>query len=703
VETTTNERSRSRGRAVLVAVLLPIVMALLGIVPAGSAADPCGEGFRQMLGGGGEVLCTHGDDAETDPIVAAAAAGGTRTDGVLPSVPVACQTDGIDGHRVQVLYVHRKGAQDRRAALSSSIDRWIGQVAWTFEASAARRGGVRVVRFVTTRNGSGCRADVRSVSVAGDAIGDFSRTVQAIQAAGYNERGRTYLLLVDDDTYCGLATAPRDDRKVANNAAETQIGYARVDRRCWDTGDRGFHSIAAHELTHTLGAVQASAPGATAGGHCRTEWDLLCYADAAGVKLDIRCQDRNSRTSGAGDHNDRLLDCTGDTYFHPAPRSGSYLARHWNVADHTALLRGRASGAGHVGSNPVVARDPRGRTQTWSNDTLGGAHRPLLAAAHGFEACDVPVQVRVPREEAAGDVVGGLVDTVDRVANGPQPDPVLDAAVRDAVARINGAVGRTVLIYDGALVDGNRGDGVLDLTWASLSTLADARVQVRDVRIRSAEVLVDRGRVEAAGTTARRLFATHALAMGLGVGRVDVPTDVMARVPRSDASDTVALRALRHLYRSCDIDPRLSTVGRVAAADDLPSVDAVVSDTGAPTTGAVVVTEPEDAPDRVASPAPAADRAEDTGAAEAPVAPDAGPADPGAPGAVIGALRRDGDAVTSAEATSAQAPVDVRAAGTIVGDAVTARSPLFVGGAALWLLAALLWLAGARQPAAGRR
>ena len=42
---------------------------------------------------------------------------------------------------------------------------------------------------------------------------------------------------------------------------------------CW------VDTVAAHELLHTLGAVQASAPNATDYGHCTDEWDVMCYRD----------------------------------------------------------------------------------------------------------------------------------------------------------------------------------------------------------------------------------------------------------------------------------------------------------------------------------------------------------------------------------------------------------------------------------------
>ena len=51
--------------------------------------------------------------------------------------------------------------------------------------------------------------------------------------------------------------------------------YASVSAMggCWIAG------VAAHELGHTLGAVNNNAPNASGYGHCTDEWDVMCYQD----------------------------------------------------------------------------------------------------------------------------------------------------------------------------------------------------------------------------------------------------------------------------------------------------------------------------------------------------------------------------------------------------------------------------------------
>ncbi len=82
-----------------------------------------------------------------------------------------------------------------------------------------------------------------------------------------------------------------------------------------------------HELMHTLGAVQDSAPHSSQAGHCFDEWDVLCYDDGGPTSgLTFPCAHLPFAI-------DEALDCGQDDYFNPAPALGSYLATHWNTAN----------------------------------------------------------------------------------------------------------------------------------------------------------------------------------------------------------------------------------------------------------------------------------------------------------------------------------------------------------------------------------
>lgn len=73
-----------------------------------------------------------------------------------------------------------------------------------------------------------------------------------------------------------------------------------------------------HESMHNMGAVTTSAPDSNGYGHCRTDHDVMCYAEQ-GVSTYLACPYLQ-------------LDCGDNSYFHAGtPPIGSYLANNWNA------------------------------------------------------------------------------------------------------------------------------------------------------------------------------------------------------------------------------------------------------------------------------------------------------------------------------------------------------------------------------------
>ena len=85
-----------------------------------------------------------------------------------------------------------------------------------------------------------------------------------------------------------------------------------------------------HEVMHTLGAVQPSAPHFSGGAHCYELYDVMCYTPKDGTVDEYL---RNCDLIGEAPNPGKPLDCGADDYFNPSPPPGSYLAAHWNVYD----------------------------------------------------------------------------------------------------------------------------------------------------------------------------------------------------------------------------------------------------------------------------------------------------------------------------------------------------------------------------------
>ena len=228
------------------------------------------------------------------------------------------------------------GRPDRSATLFPNFATWAATATTTVNDSAAQTGGVRHIRYVTD---SACNLVIAKADVASAAMGTFSTYVSELKAKGFNRSDRKYLTWADTNTYCGIGELYVDDKPTATPGLSTSNynnghpgvsgAIARTDNGCWGMAN----SVEAHELTHNLGGVQATAPNATAGYHCRDESDRMCYVDGSGVTMVQRCPSAN----------ERLLDCNHDDYFSTNPPANSYLATHWNVAN-SAFLAGSNPG-----------------------------------------------------------------------------------------------------------------------------------------------------------------------------------------------------------------------------------------------------------------------------------------------------------------------------------------------------------------------
>jgi hypothetical protein len=317
-----------------------LVFAGLRQAPVGS---PCEGGWELELPGR-RVGCTHGPDPAPAGVDVtqersleeiaffSGDIGGASTE---TSGDVYCDGDGVSGNRVQAVYAYPAGGADNFSAVAPSLTRWAAAADEAVNASAAKTGGVRHVRWVTSAD---CKLEVLKVALSSAGVASLSGTVSDFDALGLNRADRKYLVWVDAYVYCGVANVAADDRATQenkNNGPGRPGMVARVDRGCWG---RAGTPLEVHELVHTLGGVQMTAPNAAGTYHCRDEYDVMCYdddgtkdglvwADGTLVPLRYLCPSEQ----------ERLLDCRGDDYFNTSPAQGSWLAKHWNVADSSFL------------------------------------------------------------------------------------------------------------------------------------------------------------------------------------------------------------------------------------------------------------------------------------------------------------------------------------------------------------------------------
>ncbi|MEV6494156.1 hypothetical protein AB0M20_36875, partial [Actinoplanes sp. NPDC051633] len=238
-------------------------------------------------------------------------------DFVMGNHGVACEGDGRTGKRVQVMYLHAYGTPSRFTDFAGSIRVWAAGVDAIYDASAAETGGSRHIRYVTTPS---CRVDVAEVQVPRDGLASFRKSIDALRTLGYDRTDRKYLIFADANVYCGISTFVPDDRPGAGNRNNGGPAFARVDSGCWSA------SMAAHQVTHALGAMLRGSPRASGVGDCTDDHDLLCSG-------------RSGRSTMCPKKHENRLDCGHDDYFSINPPKRSWLAQHWNVARSEFLLR----------------------------------------------------------------------------------------------------------------------------------------------------------------------------------------------------------------------------------------------------------------------------------------------------------------------------------------------------------------------------
>jgi hypothetical protein len=338
-------------------------------------------------------LMAAGTVAQADQLTGLATsipAGQSRIPGLLSHVPAACVGTGSDGNRVQVLYVVEADKVNRFAAVEASLASFAADVDDVFALSSRKTDSGRRVRWV--QDGL-CNISVLNVTLPAGSLGTSANTsgafngmVAALKTAGYEISSRKYLAFADAAALCGIAEKYNDSAKIQNYNDGTVPMYARVDSQCWSTQWTGTNTPA-HELMHSLGAVQPDAPNATAYGHCTDDSDTMCYVDSSGKPMRQMCPvDQEA-----------LFDCGDNDYFNPGAGldPGSYLGSHWNTADSSYLtsVPGLAPMVGFTGKAPTrVLNTLNG---TGAAKAKLGAGRTLTLRVPGLPAGTTAVAINV--------------------------------------------------------------------------------------------------------------------------------------------------------------------------------------------------------------------------------------------------------------------------------------------------------------------
>jgi hypothetical protein len=300
------------------------------------------------------------------------AAKGVTANAVGPQL-VACDGDGISGKRVEVLYLREATMPDRYTQFLPMFRAWLADADDQFNDQAAVSNQSRHLRFVTTAVDNGCAAVVHNLVVPAGALATLDSSKLAVQALGYSSTDRKYLMLTEATSICGVGEIQNDDSTGVGNLNNGQ-SYARVDAI---PGCFGPNAIA-HELGHTLGAVQLSAAHSDGGWHCLDQWDLMCYGGTPSWKC-LQWQDY------------RLPDCNRDDYFNAAPTAGSYLATHWNTANSAYFIAG--------GTADVTTHPKAGWTYAITSVSTGEAIEPIGASTSGLVQMSQRTRVDTPSQQ----------------------------------------------------------------------------------------------------------------------------------------------------------------------------------------------------------------------------------------------------------------------------------------------------------------
>ncbi|MFA5862747.1 MAG: PKD domain-containing protein [Candidatus Thermoplasmatota archaeon] len=235
-----------------------------------------------------------------------------------PTTRIECVPDGSD-YRTRIIYSHPPEQPSRWTSIAPLL-RNLTLIQAALLNEAAQVGSDNASLRVACEQGDIDVAEVHLLLPA--AATKFSTIVTELRARGYESPRDKYLVFYDGPAPCdcsGMANLETDD---APGSANLNNGNGPNPMFAIMFEDPTNARTWLHELLHTMGAVQRSAPHSTGAGHCTDGSDVMCSydggANAINYTLDI-CKIE-------------VVDCNQDDYFAAAPSAGSYLSTKWNLA-----------------------------------------------------------------------------------------------------------------------------------------------------------------------------------------------------------------------------------------------------------------------------------------------------------------------------------------------------------------------------------
>lgn len=296
-----------------------------------------------------------------------------------------------DAPRIKVIYAITSDGADR---LGMYADLFQQAATWIANSIAASAGNLRAPRFdyglacdpqaldITTMRLPSTTVRYQSMGSAArgeQLLADVHAGIGAMQLAAGNWNYLVFADAVGVGRQGGYGEWYEDDRPGPDNKSasggkagiiEGGGGPAFMGGTNPDLDRDYLAYTATHELGHTLGAVQDSAPHSTRAGHCTDGFGIMCYNDTGPNHSAYETTSCPVGGATSITFAGIQFDCNNDDYLSPSPPADSYLATHWNIfnspfmCDVTVCVSKQIAPTAHLQMDPVTPRP--GQTVTLS-------------------------------------------------------------------------------------------------------------------------------------------------------------------------------------------------------------------------------------------------------------------------------------------------------------------------------------------------